>query len=80
MPASRLIHEVCARVAKLLHDERVAQDVSMTRLAEGAGLSRQMISYVERGARIPTLDTLLRITNALKVDLADIITRAHARN
>jgi transcriptional regulator with XRE-family HTH domain len=35
-----------------------------------------MISLVERDLRNPTLDTLLRITDALDVDLRDILTKA----
>ncbi len=50
--------------------------MSLTALAEEAGLSRQMISYVERGLRVPTLDTLLRITQALELDPAALLNRA----
>ena len=45
----------------------------MNRLAEKAGLSRSMVSYVERGMRNPTLDTLLRIAEALNLDLWKLI-------
>jgi transcriptional regulator with XRE-family HTH domain len=48
----------------------------MNAVAERAGLSQQMVSYVEREMRNPTLDTLLRIAGALEVDLAKIISRA----
>ena len=48
----------------------------MTALSERAGLSQQSISYVEREMRVPNLDTLLRITEVLEVDLADVIKRA----
>ena len=48
----------------------------MTETAEQAGLSQQMVSYVERGMRNPTLDTMLRITDALGIKLADVIERA----
>ena len=41
-----------------------------------AGLSQQMVSYVERGMRVPTLDTLLRLTDALNVDLWRILASA----
>ncbi|HTD85272.1 MAG TPA: helix-turn-helix transcriptional regulator [Candidatus Binatia bacterium] len=34
-----------------------------------------MLSYLERGLRIPNLDALLRVTEALHVDLADILNR-----
>ena len=67
---------ICSGVAKLLKDLRQEQGLSMTRLAEQAGLSRAMISFVESGFRNPTLDTLLRICAVLDVELADVLTRA----
>ncbi len=45
----------------------------MTKLADESGLSQQMISYVERGMRSPTLDTLLRIARVLDVELWQIL-------
>jgi transcriptional regulator with XRE-family HTH domain len=48
----------------------------MTETAERAGLSQQMVSYVERGLRNPTLETMLRIADALEIDLASVIQRA----
>lgn len=48
----------------------------MSAVAEKAGLSQQMVSYVERGLRGPTLETLLRLSLALELDLADILHRA----
>ena len=50
--------------------------LSMSSVAERAGLSQQMVSFVERGMRKPTLDTLLRIAGVLEVDLAVLIHRA----
>ena len=52
------------------------QQLSMTVLAERAGLSQQSVSYVEREMRIPNLDTLLRITGVLGVELDEIIRQA----
>ena len=60
----------------MLREERTRRGLSMNRLAEKSGLSQQMVSYVERGIRNPTLDTLLRIANALDVDLWKLIKRA----
>ena len=76
MSGSSSVQEVCARVAQILQRERIAQNLSITRLAEGAALSRQGVSYVERGLRIPSLDTLLRISRVLGLDLAEIIKEA----
>jgi len=69
-----------AAVARRLKDERLRRRISMTKLAAESGLSQQMISYVERGMRSPTLDTLLRIAAALDVDLWRIIKAASERS
>ena len=71
---------VCAEVARLLREERLRQGLSMTALAEQAGLSQQMISYVERGLRNPTLDTLLRITGVLEIELGEVVRRAGSKS
>ena len=60
----------------MLREQRLDRTLSMNALAERAGLSQQMISYVERGMRNPSLETLLRITRALKLDLAEVIYHA----
>jgi transcriptional regulator with XRE-family HTH domain len=67
---------VCFRVAELLRKEREKAGLSMNEVAHRAGLSQQMVSYVERGMRNPTLETLLRIASAIEIDLAKIIARA----
>ena len=70
------INKVCSGVAAILRRERLAKEMSLTRVAEKAGLSRQMVSYVERGLRIPGLDTLMRMCRVLGLDAADVIRRA----
>ncbi|MBU6400149.1 MAG: helix-turn-helix domain-containing protein, partial [Verrucomicrobia bacterium] len=59
-----------------LREEREKRGFSLNALAQKAGLSRQMVSYVEQEARNPSLETLLRITEALDVRLEDVIRRA----
>ena len=66
----------CSQIARILREERVKRGLSMTALAAKAGLSQQMVSYVERQMRNPGLDTLLRITEVLEIDLADLIKQA----
>lgn len=68
---------VCSHVARILRDERLKQNLSMTVLSERAGLSQQSVSYVEREMRIPNLDTLLRIADVLKLDLGEVIKTAY---
>lgn len=67
---------ICMAVAKALRTERERRGLSMTAVAERAGLSQQMVSYVERGMRVPTLDTLLRIAGSIDLDLSGVLKRA----
>ncbi len=53
--------------------------LSLNSLSEKAGLSRQTISFIEQELRTPNLDTLLRITSALGVDLEKVIAQARLR-
>ena len=48
----------------------------MNVVAERAGLSQQMVSYVEREMRNPTLETLLRIAAALEIDFVEVMRQA----
>jgi len=67
---------VCSRVVKILRQEREKRGLSMNVVAERAGLSQQMVSYVEREMRNPTLETLLRISAALEIDFAAVMRQA----
>ena len=76
MVDTKEVEKLCAEIVRLLREERERQGVSMLRVAQRAGLSQQMVSYVERGIRRPTLDTILRISAALNLDLADVVQNA----
>ena len=67
---------ICSEVARLLRSQRERANLSMTALAAKTGLSQQMVSYVEKGKRNPTLDTLLRLAHALEIPLASLIAKA----
>jgi len=45
----------------------------MNEVARRTGLAQQTVSFVERGMRMPTLDTLLRISGALDLDLWKVL-------
>jgi len=64
---------LCAAVTQAIKKERLRQNLSMNALAERAGLSQQMVSYIERGMRNPTLDTLFRLSIAMEIDLFVLI-------
>lgn len=67
---------VNSAVARLLRAERERQGLSMSVVAERAGISQQMVSYVERELRKPTLDTLLRMAHALDIKMPALVERA----
>lgn len=78
-PEEKLTRHVYASLAKTVKNARQKQGLSMLCVAERAGLSQQMVSYVERGIRNPSLDTLLRIATVLHLDLGDLIKAALAK-
>lgn len=67
---------ICQKTISLLQKERERRKLSKYFVAQQSGLSPQMISYVEKGLRNPTLETLVRMAAALNVDIEDIIKRA----
>jgi XRE family transcriptional regulator, regulator of sulfur utilization len=78
VPDDQLRKAICSQVSKLLKEVREKRGLSMTELADKAGLSRAMISFIEHELRNPTLDTLLRVTAVLKIELANVIRQATA--
>lgn len=76
MPADQFRDAIGSHVARLLKEERERRGLSLNKLAQKAGLARPTVTYVEQEVQSPTLDTLLRITGALEVELEEIIARA----
>ena len=60
----------------LIHQERLRQNLSLNEVATRAGLSHTMVMRVEKRERLPTIDTLLRITDALEIELSPLIAKA----
>jgi transcriptional regulator with XRE-family HTH domain len=67
---------IIANVVRLLREEREKRGLSMNVVAQRSGLSHSIVSLIERDLRNPTLDTLLRITDAIEIDLGEILMRA----
>ena len=67
---------ICSEIARLLKEERLRQKFSLNALSSAAGLNRQTVSFIEQEQRTPTIDTLLRLTDALGVSLEDLIVKA----
>jgi DNA-binding XRE family transcriptional regulator len=79
VPVKKILDNISSQVARILKEERERCGLSLNVLAQKSGLSRQTLSYVEQEVQNPTLDTLLRITSALEVDLEKIIAQARKR-
>lgn len=73
---SKTIHPGCERIIRFLQKERERQKISKYELAKRSGISQSMIGRVESGARIPTLDIVLKMADALGLNFAVIVERA----
>lgn len=74
-----LREQICSEIARLLKEERLRQNISLNLLTSQAGLSRQTLSFIETEKRTPTIDTLLRVTEVLGIELEDLIKKARQR-
>lgn len=64
MSVDEMVQYVCAR----LKEERERKNMSQLDLARKAGVSQNMITYMETGKRIPSLYTVLRLSDALGIN------------
>lgn len=69
---------ICSQVIKLLHEERERRGISKYTLSAQSGLAQQTISYMERGLRQPSFETILRVADGIGVNLEDVLIRARA--
>lgn len=61
------------RLALALRDARRARGLSLDAVAKLSGVSRSMVSQIERGESSPTVATLWNLTQALQVDFAGLL-------
>jgi transcriptional regulator with XRE-family HTH domain len=64
------------RLAEVVHAERERRGWSIAALAERSGVSKAMISKVERGAASPTAALLGRLSGALGMTLSELLAQA----
>lgn len=74
--ADDILHLLPAR----LKDARRAQGLSLEAVANLSGVSRSMVSQIERGESSPTIATLWNLTRALQVDFAGLLEAADKQN
>ena len=78
MPSGIKQRAVCTQAIRLLREERERRGLSKYALSAQCGLTQQTISYMERGLRHPSFETVLRIADGIGVNLEDILKRARA--
>ncbi|GLQ36303.1 DNA-binding protein [Amylibacter marinus] len=61
------------RLPTRLKEARKAQGLSLEAVANLSGVSRSMVSQIERGESSPTISTLWNLTRALRVDFAGLL-------
>jgi transcriptional regulator with XRE-family HTH domain len=67
------IHEVLAANLRRL---RIARRLSLSELARRTGTSKATLSGIEHGGANPTVETLARLTDALRITLSELLEEA----
>ena len=65
--------DIVTRLASHLKEARRAKGLSLDAVAKLSGVSRTMVSQIERGESSPTVATLWNLTQALQVDFAGLL-------
>ncbi len=65
--------DILSRLPERLKQARRAQGLSLEAVEKISGVSRSMVSQIERGESNPTVATLLNLTRALNVDFAGLL-------
>lgn len=64
---------ISERLAKRLKETRKSKGLSLAATSKLSGVSRSMLSQIERGESSPTVATLWSLTRALQVDFAGLL-------
>lgn len=73
-----IVDNLTSRLAERVRLEREARSWSLSDLAEKSGVSRAMISKIERGEASPTAVLLGRLSGAFGLTLSSLLARAEA--
>jgi len=69
---------ICVQTIRLLREERERRGLSKYALSAQCGIAQQTISYMERGMRQPSFETILRIADGIGVNLEDVLKKARS--
>lgn len=65
--------EISKRLSKRLKEARQSRSLSLEALANLSGLSKSMLSQIERGESSPTVASLWNLTTALNMDFSGLL-------
>jgi transcriptional regulator with XRE-family HTH domain len=65
--------DAAPQIGPVIQKERKARHLTLERLAALSGVSKSMLSQIERGEANPTFAVLWSLTQALKIDFTDLI-------
>lgn len=68
-----MTQDINQRLAVALRTARQARGLSLDGVAKLSGVSRSMVSQIERGESSPTVATLWNLTQALQIDFAGLM-------
>jgi transcriptional regulator with XRE-family HTH domain len=69
----RDMHDIVSALGVRVHDFRSRAKLSLSELADQSGVSRAMLSKVERGEKSPTLSIISRIASGLNVSISELM-------
>ncbi len=64
---------LAGRIGRVVHTQRVARGMSLGDLARESGLSKTILSRIEGGAGNPSVETLWRVSRALRLPLGALL-------
>lgn len=73
MPYRRRETEVAERFGRNLRRVRRREDLSQEQLAKLAGLHRTAVGLLERGERVPRIDTLVQLADSMTVPPGELL-------
>jgi len=70
------ILEFARALAAVIRRRREKLGLSLTQLGIQSGLSQQSVSYLERLKRLPNIETLIKVSGALKMKVSALLAQA----
>jgi len=67
------VEKINKEIGKIIANLRQEQNLSQEEFAELAQIHRTYVSQIERGLKSPTINILVKISKALKINLSEII-------